>query len=110
MRHWQRITLGPAALPLAFLLLAGPVSAQITTDGTLGPVESLSRADVDIRAGLGRQQGANLFHSFREFSVNNGQTVTFTGPDNVSNVISRVTGGNISRIDGTLKSMVGQAD
>ena len=32
------------------------------------------------------------------------------GPDQVQNVISRVTGGNSSQIDGTLRSQVGQAD
>jgi len=110
MTHRQRLALIPAALPLVFLLPAGPAGAQITTDGTLGPAVSLSGPAVEIGAGLGRREGANLFHSFREFSVGNGQIVTFAGPDAIRNVVSRVTGGDISRIDGTPRSMVGQTD
>jgi filamentous hemagglutinin family protein len=39
-----------------------------------------------------------------------GQTATFTGPGDIKNVISRVTGGEISNIEGKLASKVGQAD
>ncbi|MDF5716625.1 MAG: filamentous hemagglutinin N-terminal domain-containing protein [Rhizonema sp. NSF051] len=43
-----------------------------------------------------------LFHSFREFNVNNGQQVYFAPPNGVTNIFTRVTGSNISRIFGTL--------
>jgi len=95
---------------LATLLAAAPAHAQIVTDGTLGPRVSLSGSTVDIGAQLGTQRGDNLFHSFEKFDIATGQTATFTGPDTVKNVISRVTGGEISTIDGTLTSRVGQAD
>src|SRR3954452_7148176 len=95
---------------LATLLAAAPAHAQIVTDGTLGPKVSLSGSTVDIGAQLGTQRGDNLFHSFEKFGIAAGQTATFTGPDTVKNVISRVTGGEISTIDGTLASRVGQAD
>jgi filamentous hemagglutinin family protein len=95
---------------LATLLATAPAHAQIVTDGTLGPKVSLSGSTVDIGAQLGTQRGDNLFHSFEKFGIATGQTATFTGPDTVKNVISRVTGGEISTIDGTLASRVGQAD
>jgi len=46
----------------------------------------------------------NLFHSFDQFSVLRGQTADFdtTLTPNVQNIFSRVTGGTISNIDGTL--------
>jgi len=77
---------------LATLLAAAPAHAQIVTDGTLGPKVSLSGSTVDIGAQLGTQRGDNLFHSFEKFGIAAGQTATFTGPDTVKNVISRVTG------------------
>ncbi|MDM8525279.1 CHAT domain-containing protein [Desulfococcaceae bacterium HSG8] len=87
-----------------------PAQAQITTDGTLGSAASLTGPDYHIKAEFGRQTGANLFHSFGEFNINTGETATFTGPDAVNNVISRVTGGNPSLIDGLLRSEISGAD
>ena len=100
--------LGPPLL--AALLAAGPVQAQIVTDGSVGPSVSLSGPRIDTGANLGTRRGDNLFHSFERFGIAAGQTATFTGPGTVRNVISRVTGGETSHIDGTLAFRVGQAD
>src|SRR3954463_15102759 len=100
--------LGP---PLrAALLAAGPVQAQIVTDGTVGPKVSLHGGEIKIGADLGTRRDNNLFHSFEKFGIATGQTATFTGPGTIKNVISRVTGGEVSNIDGKLASTVGQAD
>jgi filamentous hemagglutinin family protein len=106
------ITLSPrfGILLLAVLLVADPVQAQIVTDGTVGPKVSLRGGEIEIGANLGSRRGDNLFHSFERFGIATGQTATFTGPGDVKNVISRVTGGEVSNIDGTLASKVGQAD
>src|SRR3712207_554758 len=95
---------------LAALLATGSTHAQIVTDGTVGARRSLAGPDFEIPADIGTRSGDNLFHSFEKFGIATGQTATFTGPDMVKNVISRVTGGEVSRIDGTLASRVGQAD
>src|SRR4051794_23729831 len=95
---------------LAALLVAAPVQAQIVTDGSVGPKVSLSGGEIEIGADLGTRRGDNLFHSFEKFGIATGQTATFTGPGAIKNVISRVTGGEISNIDGKLASKVGQAD
>src|SRR3954464_12463344 len=97
-------------LLLVALLVAGPVQAQIVTDGSVGPKVSLRGGEIEIGADLGSQRGDNLFHSFEKFGIATGQTATFTGPDTIRNVISRVTGGEVSNIDGKLASRVGQAD
>jgi filamentous hemagglutinin family protein len=100
--------LGPPLV--AALVAAGPVQAQIVTDGSVGPQVSLSGPQIGIGADLGTRRDDNLFHSFKKFGIATGQTATFRGPDTIKNVISRVTGGEVSNIDGILTSKVGQAD
>ncbi len=82
----------------------------ISTDGTIGAAQTLTGANVSIPQTLGKTAGNNLFHSFADFNIDKGQTVIFTGADNLQNVISRVTGDNKSIIDGTLKSDIKNAD
>ena len=50
--------------------------------------------------------GLNLFHSFGDFTVGAGDTANFlnnTGLE-TSNILGRVTGGNISNIYGTIQT------
>jgi filamentous hemagglutinin family protein len=100
--RWLSFLLPGILLPLRIALAAG----GITTDGTVGPAQSLTGANVAIPQNLGTTVGKNLFHSFDQFNVNTGQTVTFTenAPHALDNVISRVTGGSRSDINGTLRS------
>jgi filamentous hemagglutinin family protein len=84
--------------------------AEVVLDGTLGPPGALQGPTFDIRANLGQQRGDNLFHSFQSFNLNAGEIASFSGPDTTRNVISRVTGGSPSTIDGTLRSTLPQAN
>lgn len=93
----------------ALLLGALTCRADLVTDGTVGPVARLAGPEIVIGDDLGSVRGANLFHSFRTFDIRAGQRATFTGPDQIQNVIGRVTGGKPSRIDGSLSSKVGKA-
>lgn len=77
-----------------------PALAQVIPDGTT-PTDAGTCGAICIING-GTVRGANLFHSFQDFNVNNGQAVRFTNPDGIANVLSRVTGGNPSTILGTL--------
>jgi len=82
--------------------LSTPISAEIVLDGTLGgPVEPLPGPNFAIEAHLGQQKGNNLFHSFETFNLNAGESATFKGPTNIENIISRVTGGQPSYINGS---------
>jgi filamentous hemagglutinin family protein len=94
----------------AACLLAAAAGGEVVTDGSLGPHMTLAGPAVEVGAGLGQVRGRNLFHSFTRFSVGSGEQVTFTGPDGLDNVISRVTGGAPSAIDGLLRSQVPGAD
>ena len=80
--------------------------AQLTLDGSLGPRGPLAGPDYRIGAELGQIRGGNLFHSFGEFNVPTGGSATFTGPNTIANILSRVTGGQPSSIDGTLRSEI----
>ena len=92
-------------LTLLTMSLGGQAYAQgITVDGRLSPAQTLVGPNFAIGAGLGRQVGGNLFHSFGAFGLKQGETATFSGPSSVGNVIGRVTGGAASSIDGGIRS------
>jgi filamentous hemagglutinin family protein len=82
--------------------------AQITPDTTLGSEGSVVTPNTNVRgfpAELiegGATRGGNLFHSFQEFNVGDGQWVYFANPAGIENILSRVTGNNLSNIRGTL--------
>ncbi|PLX90869.1 MAG: hypothetical protein C0614_00170, partial [Desulfuromonas sp.] len=86
-----------------------PVQASVVTDGTVGPGVSLPGPDYQISDTLVTSAGANLFHSFARFDLNSSESATFSGPDSVTNIISRVTGG-ASTINGQLRSLIPGAD
>jgi len=88
------------------LFLYLPVSrAEVNLDGTLGPQIALSGPDFQINAEYGRIiNNSNLFYSFGKFNIDTGQSATFTGPNSISNIVGRVTGGSLSNIDGLIKS------
>jgi filamentous hemagglutinin family protein len=100
----------PHLLIISILIISLSTNAEITTDGSLGSRANLPGTDYLIGADLGRQMGGNLFHSFKDFNLNSLESATFSGPNNVSNIISRVTGGNPSNIDGLIRSTIPNAD
>ncbi|NJN02258.1 MAG: filamentous hemagglutinin N-terminal domain-containing protein [Leptolyngbyaceae cyanobacterium RM1_1_2] len=98
-----------ATLSLSACLSAmRPAQAQITPDATLGAESSVITPGVEVRGAIadridaGAARGVNLFHSFQDFNVLSNQRVYFANPANIENIINRVTGGNLSSIDGLL--------
>ena len=93
---------------LAPAISRNPLLAQITPDSTLGTENSTVTPDQNINgipAELiegGAERGANLFHSFEQFNVGDGQSVYFANPEGITNIFSRVTGSDVSDIMGTL--------
>ncbi len=83
----------------------------IALDGTVGPAGRLDLPgpNYEIKAEYGEHAGSNLFHSFRQFNIHSGESATFTGPNSVQNIVSRVTGGGASWIDGRLGSAIPNA-
>ena len=93
----------PKLLALGGLLLPLAAWPAALTDGTAGAVQSLS-GRFTVPQSLGTVRGANLFHSFTRFGVAPGEAATFSTTDaGLRHVITRVTGGEASRIEGGLK-------
>jgi filamentous hemagglutinin family protein len=78
--------------------------AQVVLDGTMGRSGELNGPNYQIGAELGQLHDSNLFHSFKEFSLTSSESAIFYRTNGVRNIISRVTGGNPSNINGTLGS------
>ena len=91
-----------------WLFLASPTLGQITPDNTLGDENSIVTPNQTIRGAVadliegGAIRDSNLFQSFLEFNVGNGQRVYFANPDGITNILTRVTGSSLSQILGTL--------
>ena len=89
---------------LSGLIFSHPAQAQIVPDTTLGDENSVITSK-DLTTDLiegGAIRHNNLFHSFRDFNVNNGNAVYFASPDGITNILTRVTGSNVSNIFGRL--------
>ena len=87
---------------------SNPTLAQMTPDTTLGAESSVVTPNVNMR-GLpadridgGATRGTNLFHSFSDFNVGEGLRVYFSNPSGIENILTRVTGNNLSNMLGTL--------
>jgi filamentous hemagglutinin family protein len=106
MKLRDRLLLSGAVL--CYLMLPAEGLAQITPDDSLGRERSRVTPNVTVRGAAadridgGATRGANLYHSFQDFNVNDGQRVYFGNPAGIQNILSRVTGTDVSDILGTL--------
>ncbi|MBE9561860.1 MAG: filamentous hemagglutinin N-terminal domain-containing protein, partial [Proteobacteria bacterium] len=86
--------------------------AEVTSDSSnVETVVNFNNNNFEISKGL--QEGRNLFHSFDKFSIDSGQTATFTTKGvsgSVNNILSRVTGNNSSKIYGGIISEIPNAN
>jgi filamentous hemagglutinin family protein len=76
--------------------------AQVTVDGTTST--TVTPTDTGVRIENGNREGGNLFHSFDRFSIPTGTEAYFNNPSDLVNIFSRVTGSEISQIDGLIRA------
>lgn len=111
----QRLNVSVATLTPGFLIL-GMISpaillwsrcanAQVTSDSTTNTIVNSDGSNFTILDGI--QKGNNLFHSFSNFSVPNGGSATFdlVNTPSITTIFSRVTGGNVSDIQGLISTV-----
>jgi len=90
-------------------LLPSVSSAQVTTNMTpsgLNTHVTQVGTESTITGGTRPGGGPNLFHSFGNFTVGTGDLANFLNDTGLptSNILGRVTSGNISTIDGTIQT------
>ncbi|MDL5056337.1 CHAT domain-containing protein [Geitlerinema calcuttense] len=93
-------------------LLPLPSFAQPITpaaDGT-GTQITPQGNQFDIHGGQLSRDGANLFHSFQQFGLNQNQIANFLSNPNIRNILGRVVGGETSFIDGLIQVTGGSSN
>ncbi|BDA70102.1 unknown protein [Calothrix sp. PCC 7716] len=82
-----------------------PAYAEVTSDGTTNTTVNSIGNNFIILNGI--EKGNNLFHSFSNFSIPTGGSANFdlTNTLNITTIFSRVTGGNVSNIDGLIQTL-----
>jgi filamentous hemagglutinin family protein len=87
---------------LPWLGTAAIAQAQVTPDGSFGTTVTTNGLEQTI--GDGHRVGANLFHSFDQFSVPIGGAAIFDNALDITTIFGRVTGGQLSQIDGLIQA------
>ncbi len=102
MKQGLSLLFSLSCLTLSQGIFLKAATAQVTPDGTTNTTVDVNGNNFTINQG--DRAGSNLFHSFGEFSVLTDGSVFFNNAADIVNIFSRVTGGNISNIDGLLRA------
>ncbi len=98
----KRVVVGSAWVLLNAIVLNEEAIAQVVPDNTVGTIVNLTGTAYGINNGT--RSGNNLFHSFNQFSIPTNGSAIFNNATDVQNIFSRVTGSQLSNIDGILKT------
>ena len=101
---WRLIKNLITLVMLGFSIPSQPIVAQVASDSTLPTNSLVTRNGNTFNIKQGTTIGVNLFHSFQEFSLPTNMTAHFNNSLTIENIITRVTGGKISHIDGILQA------
>ncbi|MBD2435494.1 S-layer family protein [Nostoc sp. FACHB-110] len=100
----MKLTFAGLGLTGAILMSAlcyGDVQAQVTPDGTLNTSVT---GNNHYTITNGTHVGNNLFHSFSQFSIPTDGSASFENATDIQNIFSRVTGRQVSNIDGEISA------
>lgn len=82
------------------------IPANDGTNTTVTPQGNTFKIEGGQRSG----DGANLFHSFQRFGLNEGQIANFLSNPAIRNILGRVTGGEASLINGLIQVTGGNSN
>jgi len=88
-------------------VLAQPINPA--ADGT-GTVVTPNGNQVNITGGSFSKDGANLFHSFSQFGLDQNEIANFLSNPSIQNILGRVTGGDASIINGLIQVTGGNSN
>ncbi|MGE5658903.1 MAG: CHAT domain-containing protein [Actinomycetota bacterium] len=80
------------------------VTPVLPAGGTVGPTR------FDITGGQMSRDRANLFHSFQQFGLSEGQIANFVSNPGIQNILARIVGGQYSLINGTIQVLGGNSN
>ncbi|BAY64527.1 hypothetical protein NIES22_46260 [Calothrix brevissima NIES-22] len=109
LRRYYCHLLMTGGITLSYFCTIYPTIAQISPDNQLPDGQTVvspgTQPGLDFVITGGTQAGKNLFHSFAEFSVPQGGSAVFNNYNpGIENIISRVTGGSKSQINGLIQA------
>ncbi|MEG5157016.1 CHAT domain-containing protein [Microcoleus sp. A2-C3] len=90
--------------PFSLLIFNTFAQAQTVVPAADGTGTAVTRTGnrYDINGGSLSGDGANLFHSFGQFGLNQGQIANFLTNSAIQNILARISGGNPSLINGLI--------
>ena len=88
--------------------LSAFAQTAITPDSTLtSPTQVNINGNIhNITGGERPGNATNLFHSLSQFSLGSGDTARFVHDGGIQNIITRITGGSVSNINGTIQTWI----
>lgn len=89
------------------LAVAQPITPELGANGT-GTVVTPQGNRFDINGGT--QSSTNLFHSFEQFGLSEGQIANFLSNPEIRNILGRVVGGDPSIINGLIQVTGGNSN
>jgi len=100
------------------LAIAAPILSTAVVQGQpivpapndAGTTVTPSGDRLNITGGQTSRDGANLFHSFQEFGLSEGQVANFISTPAIRNILGRVVGGNPSIINGLIQVSGGNSN
>lgn len=97
-------------LATCILASANGVHAQSITTGANGLNTNVDQIGNQYNITGGTQAGGNLFYSLQKLGLSSGEIANFLSNPNVQNVLTRVTGGEASLINGLIQVTGGNSN
>ncbi|MBO1346409.1 MAG: CHAT domain-containing protein [Hormoscilla sp. GUM202] len=99
-----------SALALTTNAIAAKAQPIVPADDGTGTQVTPKGNQLNIHGGQLSGDEANLFHSFEKFNLSEGQIANFLSNPNIRNILGRVTGGQVSIINGLIQVTGGNSN